>query len=76
LHANVATIIQLNATNETVTGNVSIGGNITATGNANIGGSITVNAIYGQANTQILQEISDAANTTTGSALAFAIALG
>ena len=79
----------LNVTTDLVaTGNIllyqsaNILGNLTVQGNTNINlnevvvGSITANAIYGQANTQINQQISDSANSTTAAALAFSIALG
>ena len=79
----------LNVTTDLVaTGNIllyqsaNILGNLTVQGNTNINlnevvvGSITANAIYGQANTQINQQILDSANSTTAAALAFSIALG
>jgi hypothetical protein len=64
------------ANNLVVSGNLSIRGNgvvVTAGVTAN---TVSANALYGQANTQIAQQISDAANSTSGSALAYAIALG
>ena len=85
IHANTVTVntaivgtnAQLNvASNLNVTGNLSVSGYANITLNEIVTGSITANALYGQANTQISQEISDSANTSVGTALAFSIALG
>ena len=85
IHANTVTVntaivgtnAQLNvASNLNITGNLNVSGFANITLNEIVTGSITANALYGQANTQIAQEISDSANATVGTALAFSIALG
>jgi UDP-3-O-[3-hydroxymyristoyl] glucosamine N-acyltransferase len=84
IHANTVTIAQSLSigTNTTIGGNTTIAGNLSVAGNTNINlnevvvGSITANALYGQANTQIGQQISDSQNTSVSTALAFSIALG
>jgi polyisoprenoid-binding protein YceI len=77
IHANTITINHdaLISGNLTVIGNANISMNEIVTGNitANF---ITANGLYGQANVQITQQISDSQNTSVGSALAFSIALG
>jgi hypothetical protein len=85
VHANTVTVnTAITGTNAVlnVTNDLVVSGNLTVQGYANIAlneivvGSITANALYGQANTQINQQISDSGNTSVGTALAFSIALG
>ena len=59
----------------TVTSNGIVSNTIT-TVNETVSGILTVNSLDGVANNQIYQTISDTANNSVGSALAFSIALG
>ena len=76
--ANTATINRTLSvgSDATITGNLTVLGNTNISLNEIVTGSITANALYGQANVQIMQEISDSANASVGTALAFSIALG
>ena len=59
----------------TIRSNV-ISTNTITTVNETVSGILTVNSLDGVANNQIYQTISDTANNSVGSALAFSIALG
>jgi hypothetical protein len=63
-YANSASFLTLNATNA-----LSVTGNTTLT-------ILSANSLSGQANTQIAQQISDAANAVSSLSLALSIALG
>jgi hypothetical protein len=73
--ANVNTYLTVGA-DATITGNLTVMGETNISLDEIVAGSITANALYGQANTQITQQISDSANSSVGTALAFSIALG